>query len=160
MAQSAISTPRLYPLPAPKPGYRFVPALIGRSTEPGVIIHLQCPNWCVTDHMERTGSVEDVNHQGAHRALSLTPSFGDRVPVAVYLSEWPASYCDNKPTLAVDLDCEVDTYGRTAALALADQLVAFAADVRRLAQTLPDDSPAPVRNQADEALRQVRGEAV
>ena len=39
-----------------------------------------------------------------------------------------------------------------------DQLVAFAEDVRRLAETLPDESP--VRSQADEALRRVRGEAV
>jgi hypothetical protein len=147
--------PNVRPLPVSKQGYRLVPALIGRSTEPGVLVHVPCPDWCVTDHMVRTGSVEDVNHQGAHRALSLTPGVVDRVPVEVYLSEWPASYSDSAPALSVDVDYEVATYGRTAALALADQLVAFAADVRRLATTLPDDSP--IRSQADEALRRVRG---
>ncbi|MGQ4343689.1 DUF6907 domain-containing protein [Streptomyces sp. SAS_275] len=155
MQKSAISTSNVHPFPASQRGYRLVPALIGRSTEPGVLVHVPCPAWCVTDHMERVGSVEDVNHQGAHRALNLTPDVFDRVQVEVYLSEWPASFSDSAPALSVDVDYEVATYGRTAALALADQLVAFAADVRRLAQTLPDDAPA--RSQADEALRRVRG---
>lgn len=147
-----------YPIPEPKPGYRFVPALIGRSTEEGVITLVSCPSWCVIDHVaSRSVFLEDLNHEGEHRAMSFAPSRGPRVPVEVYLSQWPGSH-EKQPQLAVDLDYEVETYDRTAALALADQLVAFAADVRRLAQTLPDDLP--VRSQADEALRRARGEAV
>jgi hypothetical protein len=138
----------------PRPGYRFVPALIGRSTDPGVIAHVECPSWCTVDHVaSRSGFLEDLNHEGDRRAMSFTPSNGARVPVEVYLSQWPGTH-EPQTQLAVDLDYEVENYDRTAALALADQLVAFAADVRRLAQTLPDTA---VRSQADEALRRVRG---
>ena len=144
MAKSAISTSNLYPLSTPKPGYRLVPALIGRSTEEGITVHVECPHWCVVDHVASPSVFLEVfNLEGAHRVMSLSPSRGDRVPVEVYLSQWPASREEKgQPTLAVDLDYEVSSYGRAAALALADQLVAFAADVRRLAQTLPDDAPA------------------
>jgi hypothetical protein len=156
MANHAISTSNVCPLPEPKPGHRFVPALIGRSTDPGIIAHVECPSWCTVDHIAaHSVFLEDLNHEGEHRAMSFSPSSGDRVPVEVYLTQWPGSG-EAQTQLAVDLDYEVETYDRTAALALADQLVAFAADVRRLAQTLPDHT---VRNQADEALRRVQGGA-
>lgn len=150
----------LYPLPEPKPGYRFVPALIGRPMDAGIVTWVECPRWCTVDHMaSRSVFLEDVNHQGEPAALNLPSDHPSRVPVEVYLSWWPAAQgAAEKPCLSVDIDSEVMVYGRAASFALADQLVAFAADVRRLAQTLPDDSP--VRNQDDEALRQVRGEAV
>ncbi|MEU3105592.1 DUF6907 domain-containing protein [Streptomyces griseoflavus] len=142
--------------PSVKPGHRLVPALVGRSTDPGTIVYVECPDWCVVDHVaDRNVFLEDISHRGERKSLPLTPSRGDMVPVEVYLSQWPASGDDGgQPYLAVDVDCEVSNYSRAAALALADQLVSFAADVRRLAQTLPDDSP--VRSQADEALRRVR----
>ncbi|MFJ7341435.1 DUF6907 domain-containing protein [Streptomyces sp. NPDC101110] len=159
MAQSAISQhvaalagipsqPTAKTVPgALKPGYRLVPARIGRSTDEGIIVHLPCPTWCVVDHVaEKSVFLEDVNHEGERRAMSFTPSSGPRVPVEVYLSQWPGSH-EPQTQLAVDLDYEVETYDRTAALALADQMAAFAEDVRRLAETLPDDS-------------RVRGEAV
>ncbi|MET8947446.1 hypothetical protein ABZX30_28855 [Streptomyces sp. NPDC004542] len=134
-------------------GFRLVPAAIGR---PGSVqtAWVPCPSWCVVDHSERVAFIEDVNHEGEHRGMSLSPSRGDRVPLEVYLSQWPGSEENAQTYLAVDLDYEVSAYGRTAALALADQMVAFAEDVRRLAGTLPDDT---VRSQADEALRRVRG---
>lgn len=145
------------PLPGMKPGYRLVPVAVGRQGKVQTA-WLPCPAWCITDHSEPVAFVEDVNHEGEHRRMSLSPSHGERVPVEVYLSEWPADRDENgQPCLAVDLDYEVATYGRTAGLAMADQLVAFAADVRRLAETLPEDKP--VRSQADEALRRVRGGA-
>lgn len=149
--------PMRTPMPSvPRPGYRFVPALIGRSTDPGVIAYVECPSWCTVDHIAQHSSyLEDVNHEGERRAMCFTPSKGPRVPVEVFLTQWPGTH-EPQTQLAVDLDYEVETYDRTAALALADQLVAFAADVRRLAQTLPDDA---VRSQADEALRRVRGGA-
>jgi len=147
----------VHPLPAAEPGYRLVPALVGRAGA-AQIVHVQCPtSWCVVDHAaERVAGVEDVNHRGERRGMSFAPSGGDRVPVEVYLSQWPGSdEDDSRPHLAVDLDCEVATYGRTAALAMADQLVAFAEDVRRLAMTLPGDSDPDM----DEALRRARGGA-
>lgn len=158
MANHAISTPiaGLSGIPSQTPGVRLVPATIGRegATQTAWV---PCPHWCVLDHeAERTTWLEDINHEGERRAMKFAPSNGAAaVPIEVFVSHWPGS--EKQPMLAVDLDYEIETYGRTAALALADQLVAFAADVRRMAQTLPDDAPAPVRNQADEALRRVRG---
>ncbi|MCP9997818.1 hypothetical protein LUX34_23020 [Streptomyces werraensis] len=135
--------------PAVKPGYRLVPALVGRSTDPGTVVYVECPVWCTVDHVaDRSVFLEDINHQGESAQLTLTTLHPARVPLEVYLSWWPASDdTAGEPCLAVDLDSEVDVYGRTAALALADQLVAFAENVRRLAESLPADKP-------------VRGEAV
>lgn len=50
--------------PVLSPGFRLVPALIGR---PGrtQMIHLPCPSWCVLSHAgERQVAVEDVSHRG------------------------------------------------------------------------------------------------
>ncbi|MFJ3287070.1 DUF6907 domain-containing protein [Streptomyces sp. NPDC086669] len=172
MAQSAISqhiaalagipsqppAATVRPFPAVKPGYRLVPVPVGREGNVQTA-YVTCPSWCVTDHSQRVRSIEDVNHNGQPAALSLTNRHPARVPLEVSLSWWPSLGEGNEqPKLAVDLDTEVEVYDRTAALAMADQLVAFAAEVRRLAETLPDDQP--VRSQADEALRRVRGEAV
>lgn len=150
MAQSAISQHiaaltgvPFQPQPAVKPGHRLVPALIGRSTEPGTVVYIECPSWCIVDHVaEKTAFLEDINHQGERAAMDFAPSRGDHVPVEVYLSQWPGAGRNDGPTLAVDLDYEVANYGRTAALALADQLVAFAENVRRLAQALPAEDGA------------------
>lgn len=122
-----------------RPGFRLVPALVGRSSEPGTIVYVECPDWCTVDHVAaRSVFLEDVSHQGERQGMSLSPSRGERVPVEVYLSQWPASgHDEGRPFLAVDVDYEVNAYDRTAALALADQLVAFAENVRRLAESLP-----------------------
>ncbi|MEV4043120.1 hypothetical protein [Streptomyces sp. NPDC049744] len=141
-----------------KPGHRLVPALVGRSGNVQTV-WIDCPNWCVLDHTtDRSVFIEDINHEGERRAMSFPSAHGETVLVEVYVSQWPGSE-ETQPYLAVDVDREVDSYGRTAAMALADQMVAFAADVRRLAQTLPDDSPRPALSQADEALRQVQADA-
>lgn len=172
MAQSAISqhiaalagipsqptAATVHPFPAVKPGYRLVPVPVGRGGNVQTA-YVPCPSWCVTDHSVRVASVEDVSHNGQPASLAITTLHPARVPLKVSLSWWPAlGDGTEQPKLAVDLDTEVEVYDRTAALAMADQLVAFAAEVRRLAETLPDDQP--VRSQADEALRRVRGEAV
>ncbi|MFK4797823.1 DUF6907 domain-containing protein [Streptomyces sp. MPA0124] len=129
---------------AVRPGYRLVPALIGRSTEPGTIVYVECPDWCTVDHVaSRNVFLEDINHEGERAALQLPSDYSAPAPVEVYLSQWPASKDDKGLTrLAVDVDYEVSTYGRTAALAFADQLVAFAANVRALAETLPEEAKA------------------
>lgn len=149
------------PFPAPAPGYQLVPAAIGRG-DGSQIVYLQCPTWCVIDHVATPeASVEDVHHYGERQSLMFPVPSGPGAPLTVFLAQWPASYDEDagQPYLAVDTDCEVTSYQRPAALALADQLVAFAADVRRMAQTLPDGTPAPVLSQADEFLRRARGGA-
>ncbi|ODA75572.1 hypothetical protein [Streptomyces sp. AVP053U2] len=157
MAHSAINLPSIPLQPTARPGYRLVPALVGRSTDPGVIAHVECPDWCTVDHVaDRSVFLEDINHQGEHTALNLPSDHPARVPVEVHLSWWPASRdIAAKPCLSVDIDTEVMVYGRTAALALADQIVSFAADVRRLAESLPADD-GDSDPDMDEALRRVR----
>lgn len=123
--------------PVVKPGYRLVPVPVGREGNTQTA-WVECPSWCVTDHSERVTFIEDVNHNGQPASLSITSLHPARVPLEVSLSWWPALGDENdQPKLAVDLDSEVEVYDRTAALALADQLVAFAENVRRLAETLP-----------------------
>lgn len=174
MAQSAISqhsaalagipsqptAATVRPFPAVKPGYRLVPVPVGREGN-AQTAYLPCPAWCVTDHSERVTFIEDVSHSGQPASLAITTLHPARVPLAVSLSWWPSlGGGDEQPKLAVDLDSEVEVYDRTAALAMADQLVAFAAEVRRLAETLPDNAPAPARSHPRQALRRVCGEAV
>lgn len=62
--------------PAVSPGFRLVPALIGR---PGrtQMIHLACPDWCVLSHAdERQVAVEDVSHRGNVDHVQV-PTMGD-----------------------------------------------------------------------------------
>ncbi|MEU5772679.1 hypothetical protein ABZ819_05160 [Streptomyces venezuelae] len=135
----ALAAPRV------KPGYRLVPARVGRPGEQ-VTVHVECPtDWCIADHVaEPVGAAEDINHQGTPAVLNLASDQTVSVPTAVYLSWWPGSHdVAAQPCLAVDVDREVAVYGRTGALAIADQIAAFAADVRRLAETLPGDELGP-----------------
>ncbi|WPO70227.1 DUF6907 domain-containing protein [Streptomyces sp. KN37] len=135
--------------PSAEPGHRLVPVLVGRSTEPGTVAYVPCPPWCVkhatdrvTDHVT---SLVDVSHDGASAVLNLAADQVASVPTEVYLSWWPSADADNpaaRACLAVDVDREIAVYSRTGALAVADQIAAFAENVRRLAETLPDDSPA------------------
>src|SRR5690606_3060292 len=98
MAQSAISqhVAALSGIPSqPGPaqsGTRLVPALVGRSNNPGTIVHIECPDWCTVDHVaDRALFLEDINHQGAPASLRLPADHPARVPVEVYMSWWPAS---------------------------------------------------------------------
>lgn len=125
--------------PSVEPGFRLVPVQVGRPGE-RVTVYAECPAWCLGH--EPVGAVEDINHQGAPAVLNLAADQVVCAPIAVSLSWWPGSDgVAANPCLAVDVDCEVAVYGRTGALAVADQLVAFAENVRRLAETLHDDSP-------------------
>ncbi|MHC3471194.1 DUF6907 domain-containing protein [Streptomyces sp. 7R007] len=154
---NAITKNTSYPLPGARSGHRIVPATVGKAGSEQTI-YVECPAWCTVDHTKRVAFAEDISHDGQRTALTLTGQHPAWAPLEVYLSWWPSNgKGEERPLLAVDLDSEVETYGRTAALAMADQLVAFAADVRRLAQALPDDRPIPIRSQADEALRRIRG---
>ncbi|TGB09792.1 hypothetical protein [Streptomyces sp. MZ04] len=136
MAKSAISTPTITELPALKQGMSLVPALID-----GHLVHIECPTaWCVLDHIaENEKHPADVHHYGERRTLTLPVPM--LAPITVFLAQWPNAIDEDAglPYLAVDTDNDVNSYQRTAALALADQLVAFSADVRGLARTLPDE---------------------
>ncbi|MEU5900603.1 DUF6907 domain-containing protein [Streptomyces venezuelae] len=122
-----------------------MPARVGRPGE-RVTIYVECPtDWCIVDHVaEPVGAAEDINHQGAPAVLNLAADQAAGVPTAVYLSWWPGSHdVAAQPCLAVDVDRDVAVYGRTGALAIADQIIAFGQDVRRLAETLPEDMVLP-----------------
>ncbi|WPO69944.1 DUF6907 domain-containing protein [Streptomyces sp. KN37] len=151
-------TPLATALPELKPGFRLVPAKVGKP-DAAQIVWVECPDFCVEDHVdEHVWNVEDISHSGAPAVLNLASDQSAGLPIEVSLSWWPSSDgVASRPCLAVDIDREVAVYGRTGALAVADQIAAFAENVRRLAETLPDETPAPVPSQADEALRRVRG---
>lgn len=59
------------PFPAIKPGFRLVPATIGRPGQTQVI-WVECPNWCQQDHLaDREVAIEDIDHYAAIDGWSI-----------------------------------------------------------------------------------------
>jgi hypothetical protein len=57
--------------PVVSPGFRLVPALIGREGS-AQHVWLPCPAWCDQDHAnERQGAIEDVWHSGPYVDLNM-----------------------------------------------------------------------------------------
>ena len=62
--------------PAVSPGFRFVPASIGRPDRVQVV-QVLCPDFCVLDHLaDRQPAVEDVAHRGGVDHVQV-PTMGD-----------------------------------------------------------------------------------
>jgi hypothetical protein len=69
-------TPNVHPFPAIKPGHRLVPAKVGRTNDTSVIAYVECPIFCVEDHVdEPVRNIEDIVHRG-DTASVLVPTFG------------------------------------------------------------------------------------
>lgn len=130
------------------PGARLVPALI-RMTDPHhpQVVYIECPRWCVEDHMEEQQSVEDITHWGdpgmvevltfltgtgqaaridyvLNARLEADPSSADPRRRASHVIVW-----EDSSALAAQLTADM-------ADELADDLVGFAAHLRHLARTV------------------------
>ncbi|MFF0076560.1 DUF6907 domain-containing protein [Streptomyces sp. NPDC005494] len=109
---------------------RLRPATVG-----GSLVHIECPAWCNSDHVE--GFLVDVYHAGESVDL-LVPRM-DGVPEPLLHARLNAdTFGTVVPFQAphIVLDDESDTFAMTPAQALefADDLVAFAAQIRALAE--------------------------
>ncbi|MBI0296303.1 hypothetical protein JBE04_17990 [Streptomyces sp. PRKS01-29] len=93
------------------------------------------------DHSnEDLAFLEDLSHEGEEIALAA-PEFGGVTEVLVAsIRQWPFVNDEDRglPYLGLDATGEGDVaaLGRSAALAFADQLVAHATEIRRLAGVL------------------------
>ncbi|WP_319054111.1 DUF6907 domain-containing protein [Streptomyces europaeiscabiei] len=158
-------TANLYPLPTPKPGHRFVPAKVGATNATSIICLIECPTFCVEDHVaEPVRHVEDIIHVSTAPGVA-TASFLQHGP---HHQVWATVQTDPvaaDPRLSSAHIVVEDQGGEYAHLtpemaeAYADSLIGFASELRHLARE------ARLHNQAngdsdpdmDEALRRVRG---
>lgn len=137
VATAQSTTPTSVPAVTPPPSTRLVAAVVR-----GQRIAVPCPEWCVTDHAAHDlKSLENLSHDGESFSL-LVPTFGGGTERALIarLSQWPfgASETGSRPYLSLEVtdDGEVANVEADAALAFADQLVAHAEQIRRLAGAL------------------------
>ncbi|WP_125047300.1 DUF6907 domain-containing protein [Streptomyces chrestomyceticus] len=117
------------------PAAELLPRLAVASVG-GVPVRVECPSWCVLDHGAAAPShLEDVRHEGAPIRLVMPLYNGSETVMVARLSQWPFAPGGGRVYVAVDSDgCDEDAaLYRDAALALADQLAAHAADIRRVA---------------------------
>lgn len=157
--------------PAIRPGFRLVPALIGTLTN-NHIAYVECPVWCTEDHTDYPYTLDDIAHQGDDDAEARVRSFAIDPSVATFA--WSARlYSDPSATdprmravhVMLTDDTRLDAHATPEMTdQLADEMVAFAGQLRHHAQAArlhnqaaDDDSRgSAVRSQAEEALRRVR----
>lgn len=154
-----------------RPGYQLVPALIGKP-EASIFTPIECPTtWCTEDHVdEHVRNIEDVMHIGQAANLRV-PSFapGTATPISLH-AEVQSDPVAADPRLRAAHIVIQDGGGSTYCHldedmtdSVADQLVAFASELRQKARTARLHNQAldgsVVRSQIDEALRRVRADA-
>jgi hypothetical protein len=153
-------------VPAIKPGYRLVPAKVGRTNDTSVIVYIECPTvWCTEDHVdESVRNIEDVMHRGDGASVYV-PTFGyGAYPIQLHAevtSDPVATDPQFRAAHIVVQDAGGNAYSHLTpemAERLADEVVGFASQLRHQART------ARLHNQANgdsdpdmnEALRRVR----
>lgn len=148
MAKSAISSKTLPAIPqqptaadmsAPgiKPGYRLVPARIGNRDSAGTA-WIECPVWCVEDHTAEPNYLEDVVHTSASEDVGISSFLKRDGSLLMYamLQADPESPDERlqQAHIAVEHEGVPDYLTPEMAEAFADDLVAFAAQVRHMAR--------------------------
>lgn len=153
--------------PAIKPGHRLVPAKVARRDEPGVIVYVEDPTWCVEDHVdEPVGNVEDIMHRGDTAGVYV-PTFGyGAYPIQMHAWIEADPAAANDPNFrAAHVTMQDATGGSFSHLTpemaekVADELVGFASQLRHLARTarLANQTTGDSDPDMDEALRRARG---
>lgn len=130
--------------PAVAPGSRLVPARVARANESGVIVYIECPNWCTEDHVEEyVANVEDVMHRGDMARAEVASFLNDTTLIYALNARLEADPIARDTRLrgahvTVWEDGGPETAELTADMAeeLADDLVGLAARLRHLARTV------------------------
>lgn len=162
MGNLPMSTSNVYPLPTPRPGYRFVPAKVGHTNDLSVIVLIEDPVWCVEDHVaEPVRDVADVMHRSEPSGFSVH-SFVRNIrtnELYAYMEADPvASDASMKAAHVVVEDGGNEYSYLTPAMAeeLADKVVGFASHLRSLARSVRQANQTTGDTDMDEALRLVR----
>lgn len=152
--------------PAMKPGHRLVPARIGRKGRMQ-IVYVECPVWCTEDHVANFQyDVEDITHYGDIDGVAVPTMLNPDEAHFTWSTRVASDPAAAEPSLRaahvlVDDGSPIEAR-LTPEMAddLANELIAFAAQIRaaartaRLANHVGDSDPS-----MDEALRRVRGGA-
>lgn len=120
---------------------RLVPAKVGR---PGHVqtIHIECADWCVIDHSERVGHLDDVMHYSDCDVVTVSTLTDDGTAHSELMLNVSSDPSASDPRLraahlVINDGASTDAY-LTPGMAdeLADELIAFAAQLRSQAQTV------------------------
>ncbi|MFF4346771.1 DUF6907 domain-containing protein [Streptomyces sp. NPDC001530] len=116
---------------------RLVPALINGRT-----VRIECLPWCVTDHVaESERSLEDVAHAGALTDLVVPggePGLRLLAHVRLGADSYAPDPADQDPFLVVSDGSESHHLNPKQAGQFADNLIAFAEQVRSLAHAITE----------------------
>jgi hypothetical protein len=158
---NAIGPSNVYPFPAIRPGHRLVPAKVARSGETGVIAFIECPNWCVEDHVaDYVGSLQDVMHRGENAYVAVPTFAYGAYPVQMHASVQLDPAASDPQMRAAHVLVSDSTGNNDAYLtpemadAVADELIGLASELRHKART------ARLHNASQGAQAEIRGEAV
>jgi hypothetical protein len=127
--------------PAIKPGHRLVPAKVGRTNDTSVIAYVECPLFCIEDHVdEPVRNIEDIVHRGDTASL-LVPTFGyGAYPIQMHASVENDPVAADPQYRAAYISVQ-DAGGSGSHLTpemaerLADEAVKFASQLRSQART-------------------------
>lgn len=104
----------------------------------GVSVQIPCPSWCELEHATVSENfLEDIYHSGRVQHLTAPTFNGTEQVMTAWVTQYPFS--DHPaPYMALDAsgDGEMAELTPEAALAFADQLVAHAAQIRRMAHRI------------------------
>lgn len=123
--------------PAIQPGFRLVPALIG-TRKSAQVAWIECPLWCIEKHDATPTMLEDITHTSKSEDVGISSFLKQDGSLLMYamLQADPSS---DDPRLrqahiAIEGDGLPDCHTPDMAEAFADDLIAFASQVRRLAR--------------------------
>ncbi|MEV7994938.1 hypothetical protein AB0O67_24400 [Streptomyces sp. NPDC086077] len=158
MAKSAITPNNVHPFPAIRPGFKLVPARIGRG-EQKQIVYVECPLWCTEDHVDNfqydLGDITHYSDMSGVTVPTMTSDY-DRATWSARIASDPTASEPGLRAAHILVDDETPDEARLTpemAEELADELVGFAAAIRHAART------ARLHN-ASQSVPQQRGEAV
>jgi len=128
--------------PAIKPGYHLAPVAIGSPGATRRIAYLECPDFCVIDHVaEPVTFIEDVSHSGANHTAYVYSFLADALPTYTLSASVGIDPMSSDPELqaahiVVSDEGNADAY-LTPEMAddTADELEALASKLREAART-------------------------
>lgn len=121
---------------APREAIAVIPPRLVPAVLSGARVHIECPSWCTVDHAEDPNArFEDLSHASEYVDLEATViGKVDGLQMFARLGLDPVSKNAYRrtPFLVVDGGSEADDLTLEAADGFAENLVAFAAQIRQL----------------------------
>jgi hypothetical protein len=153
----------VHPFPALKPGHHLAPAAIGRPDTPAQIVYVECPDYCVEDHVAvRQIAVEDIVHSSDTAHMGVKSFMSGRLALELYatIKQDPSSHDPRLRQAHIVLDDGSDDAHLTVdeAEEAVQKLHGLVADMQSLIRTARLHNAAGDSDPSmGEALRRVRG---